>query len=56
MEELREECPEEYDLPEEPVIWDEGQRAVWQAELDAIFANLYGRDSSIGRERNERLL
>ena len=42
MEELREECPEEYDLPEEPVIWDEGQRAVWQAELDAIFANLYG--------------
>ena len=26
----------------EPVIWDEGQRAVWQAELDAIFAHLYG--------------
>lgn len=42
MEELREECPAEYDLPEEPVIWDEGQRAVWQAELDAIFAHLYG--------------
>lgn len=42
MEELREECPEEYSLPEEPVIWDEGQRAVWQAELDAIFAHLYG--------------
>lgn len=42
MEELREECPKEYDLPEEPVIWDEGQRAVWQAELDAIFAHLYG--------------
>ena len=42
MEELREECPEEYSLPEEPVIWDEEQRAVWQAELDAIFAHLYG--------------
>lgn len=42
MEELREECPEEYDLPEEPVIWDEEQRTVWQAELDAIFAHLYG--------------
>ena len=42
MEELQEECPEEYDLPEEPIIWDEGQRAVWQAELDAIFAHLYG--------------
>ncbi len=42
MEELREECPKEYDLPEEPVIWDEEQRAVWQAELDAIFAHLYG--------------
>ena len=42
MEELREECPEEYNLPEEPVIWDEGQRAMWQAELDAIFAHLYG--------------
>lgn len=42
MEELRKECPEEYSLPEEPVIWDEGQRAVWQAELDAIFAHLYG--------------
>ena len=42
MEELREEYPEEYSLPEEPVIWDEGQRAVWQAELDAIFAHLYG--------------
>lgn len=42
MEELREECPAEYDLPEELVIWDEGQRAVWQAELDAIFAHLYG--------------
>lgn len=42
MEELREECPPEYDLPEEPVIWNEGQRAVWQAELDAIFAHLYG--------------
>lgn len=42
MEELREECPEEYNLPEEPVIWDERQRAVWQAELDAIFAHLYG--------------
>lgn len=42
MEELRQECPEEYDLPEEPVIWDEGQRAVWQSELDAIFAHLYG--------------
>lgn len=42
MEELREECPEEYDLPEDPVIWDEKQRAVWQAELDAIFAHLYG--------------
>lgn len=42
MEELREECPEEYSLPEEPVIWDEEQRAAWQAELDAIFAHLYG--------------
>ena len=42
MEELREECPEEYDLPEEPVIWDEEQRTVWQAEQDAIFAHLYG--------------
>ena len=42
MEELREECPEEYDLPEEPVIWNEEQRTVWQAELDAIFAHLYG--------------
>ena len=42
MEELREECPEEYSLPEEPVIWDEAQRAAWQAELDAIFAHLYG--------------
>lgn len=42
MEELREECPEEYCLPEEPVIWDEEQRAAWQAELDAIFAHLYG--------------
>lgn len=42
MEELREECPPEYDLPEEPVIWNEGQRAVWQAELDAIFTHLYG--------------
>lgn len=42
MEELREECPEDYDLPEEPVIWDEEKRAVWQAELDAIFAHLYG--------------
>ena len=42
MEELWEECPEEYSLPEEPVIWDEEQRAAWQAELDAIFAHLYG--------------
>lgn len=42
MEELREECPEEYSLPEEPVIWDEEQRAAWQAELDVIFAHLYG--------------
>lgn len=42
MEELREECPEEYSLPEEPVVWNEEQRAVWQAELDAIFAHLYG--------------
>lgn len=41
MEELREECPKEYNLPKEPVIWDELQRAVWQAELDAIFAHLY---------------
>lgn len=42
MEELREECPAEYNLPEEPVIWDEAKRSVWQAELDAIFAHLYG--------------
>lgn len=42
MEELREECPEEYDLPNEPVIWNEEKRSVWQAELDAIFAHLYG--------------
>ena len=42
MDELREECPAEYDLPEEPVIWDEAKRSVWQAELDAIFAHLYG--------------
>lgn len=42
MEELREECPEEYDLPDEPIIWNEEQRTVWQAELDAIFAHLYG--------------
>jgi hypothetical protein len=42
MEELREECPAEYDLPEEPVIWDEAKRSVWQAEIDAIFAHLYG--------------
>lgn len=42
MDELREECPKEYNLPDEPVIWDEEQRAVWQAELDAIFAHLYG--------------
>ena len=42
MEELREEAPADYDLPPEPVIWDEAQRAVWQAELDAIFAHLYG--------------
>jgi hypothetical protein len=42
MNELREDCPNEYDLPEEPTIWDEEQRAIWQAELDAIFAHLYG--------------
>lgn len=42
MEELREECPADYDLPDEPVIWNEEQRAVWQAELDAIYAHLYG--------------
>lgn len=42
MEELRKECPKEYDLPDEPVTWDEANRAVWQAELDAIFAHLYG--------------
>ncbi len=42
MEELREECPETYNLPEEPIIWDEAMRSVWQAELDAIFAHLYG--------------
>ena len=38
MEELREEAHADYELPTEPVIWDEAQRAVWQAELDAIFA------------------
>lgn len=42
MEELREECPADYDLPDVPVIWDEEKRTVWQAELDAIFAHLYG--------------
>lgn len=42
MDELRKECPTEYNLPEEPVIWDEAKRSVWQAELDAIFAHLYG--------------
>lgn len=42
MEELRKECPEKYNLPDKPVIWDEEKRAVWQAELDAIFAHLYG--------------
>ena len=42
MDELRKECPEEYDLPDAPVIWNEENRAVWQAELDAIFAHLYG--------------
>ena len=42
MEELRKECPKDYDLPDEPVIWDEEKRAIWQAELDAIFAHLYG--------------
>ena len=42
MEELREECPADYDLPDEPVIWNEEQRTVWQAELDAIYAHLYG--------------
>ena len=42
MDELRDECPLEYDLPIEPVIWDNSQRAVWQAELDAIFAHLFG--------------
>lgn len=42
MEELREECPLDWDLPNEPVIWDEAKRSVWQAELDAIFAHLYG--------------
>lgn len=42
MEELREEAHADYELPTEPVIWDEAQRAVWQAELDAIFAHLYG--------------
>lgn len=41
MEELREECPADYDLPDEPVIWNEEQRTVWQAELDAIYAHLY---------------
>lgn len=42
MEELRKQCPADYDLPDEPVIWDEEKRASWQAELDAIFAHLYG--------------
>ena len=42
LEELREECSEEYSLPGEPVIWDEEQRAAWQAEQDPIFAHLYG--------------
>lgn len=42
MDELREDSSEKYDLPDEPVIWDDGQRAIWQAELDAIFAYLYG--------------
>ena len=46
MEELREECaarPElGINLPTEPVVWNEENRAVWQAELDAIFAHLYG--------------
>lgn len=45
IEELREEYPEEYNLPKEPVIWDEEQRAMYQAELDAIFAHLYGLTS-----------
>lgn len=42
MEELRKQCPADYDLPDEPVIWNEEQRTVWQAELDAIYAHLYG--------------
>ena len=55
MEELREECPAEYDLPEEPVIWDEAKRSVWQAEIDAIFAHLYGyRIEDLARELKER--
>lgn len=42
MEELRKEAPAYYNLPVEPVIWNEENRALWQAELDAIFAHLYG--------------
>ncbi len=42
MDELRSDCPEDYDLPNEILIWDDQQRAVLQAELDAIFAHLYG--------------
>lgn len=45
MDELRAECaarPElNINLPASPVIWDEEKRAVWQTELDAIFAHLY---------------
>lgn len=45
LDELRAECaarPElNINLPASPVIWDEEKRAVWQAELDAIFAHLY---------------
>ena len=42
MDELRSDCSDEYNLPNEPLIWNENQRAVWLAELDAIFAHLYG--------------
>lgn len=45
MDELRGDCPDNYNLPVEPLIWDCQQRAVWQAELDAIFAHLYGLTS-----------
>ncbi len=42
IDELRNDCPDDYKLPNEPLVWNEKQRAVLQAELDAIFAHLYG--------------